>query len=164
MLFFSFQAFQIRPSGTQRLYLHVISVIIMLYYKYLDVNSKGTQLGILWPSMIFLCHCSQNLIQWPYETIWQNGAWSYCFSVSQRFSWYFVFDSESTLKEQLDKEKAALQQSVRKNSALISEKDQQVENLKSEVRIACMMAPSYCRWVWQIMTKLLSMHHINLSK
>lgn len=44
-----------------------------------------------------------------------------------------LWNSESTLKEQLDKEKAALQQSIHKNSALISEKDQQVENLKSEV-------------------------------
>lgn len=52
-----------------------------------------------------------------------------------RFNWYCVFDSESTLKEQFDKEKAALQQSIHKNSALISEKDQQVENLRSEVRI-----------------------------
>uniref|UniRef100_A0A3Q1CNA0 CAP-Gly domain-containing protein n=1 Tax=Amphiprion ocellaris TaxID=80972 RepID=A0A3Q1CNA0_AMPOC len=43
--------------------------------------------------------------------------------------------SESTLKEQLDKEKAALQQSIHKNSALISEKDQQVENLKSELTV-----------------------------
>lgn len=46
-----------------------------------------------------------------------------------------VFDSESTLKGQLDKEKAALQQSIHKNSALISEKDRQMENLKGEVRI-----------------------------
>lgn len=52
-----------------------------------------------------------------------------------RFTWYFVFDSESTLKEQLDKEKDALQQSIHKNSALISEKDKQVQNLRSEVRI-----------------------------
>ncbi|CAJ1068185.1 CAP-Gly domain-containing linker protein 1 isoform X5 [Xyrichtys novacula] len=41
--------------------------------------------------------------------------------------------SESTLKEQFDKEKAALQQSIHKNSALVSEKDHQVENLKSEL-------------------------------
>ncbi|XP_022613366.1 CAP-Gly domain-containing linker protein 1 isoform X3 [Seriola dumerili] len=41
--------------------------------------------------------------------------------------------SESTLKGQLDKEKAALQQSIHKNSALISEKDQQVEKLGSEL-------------------------------
>ncbi|XP_069555475.1 CAP-Gly domain-containing linker protein 1 isoform X4 [Brachyistius frenatus] len=43
--------------------------------------------------------------------------------------------SERTLKEQLNKEKAALQQSIHKNSALISEKDQQVENLKSELAV-----------------------------
>lgn len=48
---------------------------------------------------------------------------------------YVYFDSESTLKEQFDKEKATLQQSIHKNSALISEKDQQVENLRSEVRL-----------------------------
>ncbi|XP_031712144.1 CAP-Gly domain-containing linker protein 1 isoform X5 [Anarrhichthys ocellatus] len=41
--------------------------------------------------------------------------------------------SGSTLKEQFDKEKAVLQQSIHKNSALISEKDQQVENLRSEL-------------------------------
>ncbi|XP_037536957.1 CAP-Gly domain-containing linker protein 1 isoform X3 [Nematolebias whitei] len=41
--------------------------------------------------------------------------------------------SESTLKEQSDKEKATLQQSIYKTSALISEKEQQVENLKSEL-------------------------------
>uniref|UniRef100_UPI0037E7F1D5 CAP-Gly domain-containing linker protein 1 isoform X4 n=1 Tax=Semicossyphus pulcher TaxID=241346 RepID=UPI0037E7F1D5 len=43
--------------------------------------------------------------------------------------------SESTLKEQFDKEKAALQQSIHKNSALVSEKDQQVENLRSELAV-----------------------------
>ncbi|XP_070712165.1 CAP-Gly domain-containing linker protein 1 isoform X2 [Pempheris klunzingeri] len=43
--------------------------------------------------------------------------------------------SESTLMEQFDKEKAALQQSIHKNSALISEKDQQVENLRSELAV-----------------------------
>lgn len=43
--------------------------------------------------------------------------------------------SESTLKEQFDKEKAALQQSIHINSALISEKDQQVENLRSELAV-----------------------------
>lgn len=57
------------------------------------------------------------------------------YTVSLRVCWYCIFNSESTLKEQLDKEKAALQQSIHKNSALISEKDQQVENLRSEVRI-----------------------------
>ncbi|XP_059192358.1 CAP-Gly domain-containing linker protein 1 isoform X4 [Centropristis striata] len=41
--------------------------------------------------------------------------------------------SDSTLKEAFDKEKASLQQSIHKNSALISEKDQQVENLRSEL-------------------------------
>ncbi|XP_041854486.1 CAP-Gly domain-containing linker protein 1 isoform X4 [Melanotaenia boesemani] len=43
--------------------------------------------------------------------------------------------SESVSREHLNKEKAALQQSIHKNSALISEKDQQVENLKSELRV-----------------------------
>ncbi|KAM4576946.1 CAP-Gly domain-containing linker protein 1 isoform 4-T4 [Odontesthes bonariensis] len=43
--------------------------------------------------------------------------------------------SESTLKEQLKKEKATLQQAIHKNSALISEKDQQVDNLKSELAV-----------------------------
>ncbi|XP_044052290.1 CAP-Gly domain-containing linker protein 1 isoform X7 [Siniperca chuatsi] len=43
--------------------------------------------------------------------------------------------SESTLKEQFDKEKAALKQSIHKNSALISEKDQQVEHLRSELAV-----------------------------
>uniref|UniRef100_A0A672YGY7 CAP-GLY domain containing linker protein 1a n=1 Tax=Sphaeramia orbicularis TaxID=375764 RepID=A0A672YGY7_9TELE len=43
--------------------------------------------------------------------------------------------SENTLKEQLVKEKAALQQSINKNSALTSEKDQQVENLRSELAV-----------------------------
>ncbi|KAL3063288.1 hypothetical protein OYC64_002960 [Pagothenia borchgrevinki] len=41
--------------------------------------------------------------------------------------------SESTSKEQHEKEKATLQKSINKNSALISEKDQQVETLKSEL-------------------------------
>lgn len=50
-----------------------------------------------------------------------------------KLSPFVSWNSESTLKEQLDKEKAALQQSIHKNGALISEKDQQVENLKSEV-------------------------------
>uniref|UniRef100_A0A1A7W9X1 CAP-GLY domain containing linker protein 1a n=1 Tax=Iconisemion striatum TaxID=60296 RepID=A0A1A7W9X1_9TELE len=40
--------------------------------------------------------------------------------------------SESTLKEKLSEEQAAFQQSLHKNSALISKKEQQVENLKSE--------------------------------
>lgn len=46
----------------------------------------------------------------------------------------FLFNSESTWKEQSNKEKAALQQSIHEISALILEKDQQLENLKSEVR------------------------------
>uniref|UniRef100_A0A1A7YN51 CAP-GLY domain containing linker protein 1a n=1 Tax=Iconisemion striatum TaxID=60296 RepID=A0A1A7YN51_9TELE len=41
--------------------------------------------------------------------------------------------SESTLKEKLSEEQAAFQQSLHKNSALISKKEQQVENLKSEL-------------------------------
>lgn len=52
-----------------------------------------------------------------------------------RFNWFYVFDSESNLKEQLDKEKDAIQQSIHKNSALITEKDEQIQNLRSEVRI-----------------------------
>lgn len=60
-------------------------------------------------------------------------------TIPLRFSCHCVYDSESTLKAQFDKEKAALQQSIHKNSAFISEKDQQVENLRSEVRIECVM-------------------------
>ncbi|XP_054904718.1 CAP-Gly domain-containing linker protein 1 isoform X2 [Poeciliopsis prolifica] len=41
--------------------------------------------------------------------------------------------SENALKEQLSREKAALQQSIHKNSALVAEKDQQVEKLKGEL-------------------------------
>lgn len=63
-----------------------------------------------------------------------------------------VFDSESTLKEQFDKEKATLQQSIHKNSALISEKDQQVENLRSEVRLKCMMVLSIFSWYGILLT------------
>uniref|UniRef100_A0A8D3B403 CAP-Gly domain containing linker protein 1 n=1 Tax=Scophthalmus maximus TaxID=52904 RepID=A0A8D3B403_SCOMX len=88
-----------------------------------DLIQKERYHDLLFPALMLLF-----ILQWPFTPF-------YCFSVSQRFSWYFVFDSESTLKEQLDKEKAALQQSVRKNSALISEKDQQVENLKSEMAV-----------------------------
>lgn len=43
--------------------------------------------------------------------------------------------SESTLKEQFSQEKSSLLQSIHNNSALISEKDLLVENLKSEVGI-----------------------------
>lgn len=68
----------------------------------------------------------------PFSSL--SGVIVYCM-LPLRFGWYCVFDSENTLKEQLEKEKAALQQSIHKNSALISEKDQQVENLRSEVRI-----------------------------
>uniref|UniRef100_A0A8C8JRT0 CAP-Gly domain-containing protein n=1 Tax=Oncorhynchus tshawytscha TaxID=74940 RepID=A0A8C8JRT0_ONCTS len=42
---------------------------------------------------------------------------------------------ETALKKQLDEEKASLQKSIHKSSALISEKDQELETLKSEVRI-----------------------------
>uniref|UniRef100_A0A4W5NPK2 CAP-Gly domain containing linker protein 1 n=1 Tax=Hucho hucho TaxID=62062 RepID=A0A4W5NPK2_9TELE len=42
---------------------------------------------------------------------------------------------ESTLKKQLDEEKASLQKSIHNSSALISEKDQELETLMSEVRI-----------------------------
>ncbi|MEQ2259301.1 hypothetical protein XENORESO_009564 [Xenotaenia resolanae] len=42
-------------------------------------------------------------------------------------------ESEITLKEQLSREKAALQLSIHKNSALVAERDQQVETLKSEL-------------------------------
>ncbi|KAM8865534.1 CAP-Gly domain-containing linker protein 1 isoform 4-T5 [Synchiropus picturatus] len=41
--------------------------------------------------------------------------------------------SESSLKEKLDKQKTDIQMTVHKNSALISEKDQLVENLKAEL-------------------------------
>ncbi|XP_043966976.1 CAP-Gly domain-containing linker protein 1 isoform X7 [Gambusia affinis] len=41
--------------------------------------------------------------------------------------------SENALKEQLSREKVSLQQSIHKNSALVAEKDQQVEKLKSEL-------------------------------
>ena len=57
---------------------------------------------------------------------------------------YGVFDSESTLKEQFDQEKATLQQSIHKNSALISEKELQVENLRREVRFQCILAFTEC--------------------
>lgn len=43
--------------------------------------------------------------------------------------------SESTLKEQFNQEKSNLLQSIHKNSALNSEKDLLVENLKSEVGV-----------------------------
>lgn len=46
-----------------------------------------------------------------------------------------VFGSASTFREQSDGEKAALQQSMRKNSALIAEKEQLVQKLRSEVGI-----------------------------
>lgn len=46
-----------------------------------------------------------------------------------------VFGSASTLREQVDNEKAAFQQSIRKNSALIAEKEQLVQSLRSEVGI-----------------------------
>uniref|UniRef100_A0A8C7M0E2 CAP-GLY domain containing linker protein 1a n=1 Tax=Oncorhynchus mykiss TaxID=8022 RepID=A0A8C7M0E2_ONCMY len=44
-------------------------------------------------------------------------------------------ERETALKKQLDEEKASLQKSIHKSSALISEKDQELETLKSEVRI-----------------------------
>lgn len=50
-------------------------------------------------------------------------------------SCWCVFGSASTLKEQFDDEKVALQQSIHKNGALIAEKEQLVQNLKSEVGI-----------------------------
>uniref|UniRef100_H2LN87 CAP-Gly domain containing linker protein 1 n=1 Tax=Oryzias latipes TaxID=8090 RepID=H2LN87_ORYLA len=43
--------------------------------------------------------------------------------------------SESTLKDQLNREKAAVKQSLHENSALILEKDQHVENLKKELEV-----------------------------
>lgn len=76
-----------------------------------------------------------------------------------KFGWYCLFGSENTLKEQLDKEKAALQQSIHKNSALISEKDQQVKSLRSEVRIYLFM-----HVVPLLLTELLSMHKISSSR
>lgn len=47
--------------------------------------------------------------------------------------WFCGFGSESTSKAQWEKEKAALQQSLHTNSALLSDKEQQVEGLRSQV-------------------------------
>ncbi|XP_077570790.1 uncharacterized protein clip1a [Stigmatopora nigra] len=47
-----------------------------------------------------------------------------------------VKQSESTLKERVDKEKSALHKSSHKNSALLSEKVQQIEALKEELAVA----------------------------
>ncbi|XP_077456066.1 CAP-Gly domain-containing linker protein 1 isoform X4 [Stigmatopora argus] len=44
--------------------------------------------------------------------------------------------SESTLKERVDKEKSVLHKSAHKNSALVSEKVQQIEALKNELAVA----------------------------
>lgn len=49
--------------------------------------------------------------------------------------------SETTLKEQFSKEKSSLLQSIHNNSALISEKDLLVENLKSEVGVVFSFLP-----------------------
>lgn len=54
-----------------------------------------------------------------------------------------VFGSASTLREQFDAEKAALQQSIHKNSALITEKEQLVQNLRSEVGIKLTTAHTF---------------------
>uniref|UniRef100_A0A8C8H766 CAP-Gly domain-containing protein n=1 Tax=Oncorhynchus tshawytscha TaxID=74940 RepID=A0A8C8H766_ONCTS len=43
--------------------------------------------------------------------------------------------SETTMKKKLDEEKAFLQKSIHKNSALISEKDQELETLMSELSV-----------------------------
>uniref|UniRef100_A0A8C8JMU4 CAP-Gly domain-containing protein n=1 Tax=Oncorhynchus tshawytscha TaxID=74940 RepID=A0A8C8JMU4_ONCTS len=44
-------------------------------------------------------------------------------------------ERETALKKQLDEEKASLQKSIHKSSALISEKDQELETLKSEFSV-----------------------------
>lgn len=49
--------------------------------------------------------------------------------------------SESTLKEQFSQEKSSLLLSIHNNSALISEKDLLVENLKSEVGVVFCFLP-----------------------
>lgn len=53
-----------------------------------------------------------------------------------------IFGSASTLREQFNDEKAALQQSMGKNSALIAEKEQLVQTLRSEVGIKHTMTQS----------------------
>lgn len=53
-----------------------------------------------------------------------------------------IFGSASTLREQFNDEKTALQQSIGKNSALIAEKEQLVQTLRSEVGIKHTLAQS----------------------
>lgn len=53
-----------------------------------------------------------------------------------------IFCSASTLREQFNDEKAALQQSMGKNSALIAEKEQLVQTLRSEVGLKHTMTQS----------------------
>lgn len=63
-------------------------------------------------------------------------------------SHWCVFGSTSTLKEQFDGERAALQRSIHKNSALTAEKEQLVQNLRSEVgtsRITAVAAAGFLR-------------------
>lgn len=73
------------------------------------------------------------------EHIWDSFlSWSDC------VLYLILCVSESTLKKQVDKEQTTLQQSIHKNSALISEKDLQLENLRSEVRIQFMVVFIYC--------------------
>lgn len=83
--------------------------------------------GTLLRNMPVECGCCFLCLQWLYDA---------------HSRLFFVFVSESNLKKELDKEKASLQQSIHKNSALISEKDQEVKNLRSEVRVRCMMTQS----------------------
>lgn len=71
-----------------------------------------------------------------------------------------VFASKSTLKERFSQEKADLQQSIHKNSALISEKDLLVENLRSEVRIEHYNL-SEIRFKYQISRSILAVHHFD---
>lgn len=84
-----------------------------------------------------------NLVNWGQFF----SAYRLC-TVPLRLYWYCVFDSESSLKEQFEKEKAALQQSIHKNSAFISEKEQQVEKLMSEVRILTLLLSAGIAAYW----------------
>lgn len=74
------------------------------------------------------------------------------------YLWHLIvinlFYSESTLKKQLDKEKDALKQSIHKNSALISEKDEQVQTLRSEVRTFCTLLLWYCEIIRHIIDRI----------
>lgn len=75
--------------------------------------------------LLFLIVIMINAIEWVWDSFL---SWSHC------VLYLILCVSESILKKQVDKEQATLQQSIHKNSALISEKDLQLENLRSEVR------------------------------